>query len=55
MLKTQGVYNVKGHISHPELKEHLIWFELEMYRSIFAELSNLTKRIDYYKSQSFEA
>lgn len=55
MMRTRGIYNIPGHVSHPELKEHLIWFELEMYRSIFAELSRLTKRLDFYKSQMFEA
>ena len=54
-MKAKGIYNIPGHISHPELKEHLIWFEVEMYRSIFAELSKLTKRLDWYKAQSFEA
>ena len=55
LMKAQGIYNIAGHISHPELKEQLIWIEIEMYRSIFAELSRLTKRLDYYKAQMFEA
>ena len=55
LMKSNGIYNVPGHVSHPELKEHLVWFELEMYRSIFAELSRLTKRLDFFKSQAFEA
>ena len=55
MMKHQGIYNIPGHISHPELKEQLIWFEIDMYRSIFAELTRLTKRVDWYKSQAFEA
>jgi len=55
LMKSNGIYNIPGHVSHPELKEHLIWFELEMYRSIFAELSRLTKRLDFFKSQAFEA
>jgi len=55
MMKAQGIYNVPGHISHPELKEHLVWFELEMFRSIFAELSKLAKRLDYWKEEMFVA
>jgi len=55
LMKSQGIYNVPGHISHPELKEHLVWFELEMFRSIFAELSKLAKRLDYWKEEMFVA
>ena len=55
LMNAKGIYNVPGHITHPELKEQLVWFEIEMYRSIFAELSRLTKRLDYYKAQMFEA
>lgn len=55
LLRAEGIYNIKGHINHPDLKEQLVWFEVEMYRSIFAELSRLTKRLDYFKVESFEA
>jgi len=55
LMKSQGIYNIPGHISHPELKEHLVWFELEMFRSIFAELSKLAKRLDYWKEEMFVA
>ena len=55
VMNQKGIYNIPGHITHPELKEQLVWFEIEMYRSIFAELSRLTKRLDYYKAQMFEA
>lgn len=55
LLRSKGIYNIAGHINHPDLKEQLVWFEIEMYRSIFAELSRLTKRLDYFKAQSFEA
>ncbi len=55
MMNSKGIFNIPGHITHPELKEQLVWFEIEMYRSIFAELSRLTKRLDYYKAQMFEA
>jgi hypothetical protein len=55
LLKSKGIYNIAGHINHPDLKEQLVWFEIEMYRSIFAELSRLTKRLDFFKAESFEA
>jgi len=55
VMNQKGIYNIPGHVTHPELKEQLVWFEIEMYRSIFAELSRLTKRLDYYKAQMFEA
>jgi hypothetical protein len=55
IMNSKGIYNVPGHITHPELKEQMVWFEVELYRSIFAELSRLTKRLDYYKAQGFEA
>lgn len=46
--------HIKGYLTHPQLQEELVNYELEMYRSIFAELGRLTKRLDYYKSESFE-
>jgi len=53
LMKSKGIYNIPGHISHPELKEHLVWFELEMFRSIYAELSKLTQRLGFYKEEMF--
>jgi len=54
-VRTLGIYHVKGVLTHPSLKEELVWFEIDMYRSILAELSKLTKRLDFYKAQVFEA
>ena len=42
-------------ITDPLLKQHFIEFELNQWREVFAELSKLTKRIDFYKAETFEA
>jgi hypothetical protein len=41
-------------LTHPILKQHLIEYELQQWRKVFAELSRLTKRLGYYKSEPFE-
>lgn len=41
-------------ISHPMLKKYFIEYELEQWRNIFAELSRLTKRLDFFKAEVFE-
>lgn len=53
LVNATGIRHIKGHLTHPALIEELGNFELEMYRSIFAELSRLTKRLDYYKAEAF--
>jgi len=42
-------------LSNPILQKHFIEYELIQWRNIFAELSRLTKRLDYYKAEVFEA
>jgi len=42
-------------LSNKLLKEHFIEYELKQWRNIFAELSRLTKRLDYFKADLFEA
>jgi len=42
-------------LSHPVLLKHFIEYELIQWRNIFAELSRLTKRLDFFKSEMFEA
>lgn len=41
-------------ISDNLLKKYFIEYELIQWRNIFAELSRLTKRLDYYKAEVFE-
>ena len=42
-------------LSNNILKKHFIEYELIQWRNIFAELSRLTKRLDYFKAEMFEA
>lgn len=42
-------------ISNHILKKHFIEYELIQWRNIFSELSRLTKRLDYFKAEMFEA
>lgn len=42
-------------LSHPTLKQDFIEYELIQWRNVFAELSRLTKRKDYFKAEMFEA
>lgn len=41
-------------LSNKILINHFIEYELKQWRNIFAELSRLVKRLDYYKSELFE-
>jgi hypothetical protein len=41
-------------ISHPLLQKYFIEAELEQWRNVFAELSRLTKRLDFFKTEMFE-
>ena len=52
---SKGRFHFERLINYPGLKKHLIEFELEQWRKVFAELSRLTKRLDFYKAESFEA
>jgi hypothetical protein len=54
-IKQTGIKHIPGHLTHPALLEELQAYELEMYRSVFAELSRLTKRLDFYKAEMFIA
>ena len=53
-------YTNSGHrhyskiLSNPILRREFIEYELIQWRNIFSELSRLTKRLDYYKSETFE-
>ena len=49
-----GNVHLSKMLSHPKLKKHFIEYELIQWRNIFAELSRLTKRLDYYKAEVFE-
>lgn len=54
-MKSLGVNHILGTITHPTLKQELNEYELDVYRSIFAELGKLTKRLDFYKAEMFIA
>jgi len=41
-------------ITNPLLKQHFVDYELKQWRNVFAELSRLTKRLDYFKAELFE-
>lgn len=47
--------HVKGFITLPFLQDLMTEFQLDTYREIFEELNLLTKRIDFYKEEMFEA
>ena len=49
-----GERHIHGKISHKILIDELVEFELEIYREIFCELTDLTKRLDFYKAEIFE-
>ena len=53
-LTKKGEPHIKGVLTNPLLKDDLTEFQLNVYRKIFAELSLLTKRLDFYKADSFE-
>ena len=50
-----GEIHLSKMISHPTLKKHFIEYELKQWRNIYAELGRLTKRLDFYKAELFEA
>lgn len=50
----QGNKHIKGFLTSPILKEEFDKFEIDMYREIFAELTRLTKRLDFYQAETFE-
>jgi hypothetical protein len=54
-MKELGIQHISGHLTHPRLIEELEAYELEVYRSILAELGRLTKRLDFYKAEMFIA
>jgi hypothetical protein len=50
-----GIRHIVGKLTHPTLIEEYIQYELEIYRRIFAELSRLTKRLDFFNAEIFVA
>lgn len=46
--------HVKGFITFPFMQDLMTEYQLEIYRDIFAELSKLTERKNFYKSEMFE-
>jgi len=49
-----GVKHIKGFLTSPLLKEEYIKYEIDMYREIFSELNRLTRRLDFYREETFE-
>lgn len=53
-LTRNGEPHIKGVLTNPFLKDDLTEFQLNVYERIFGELSMLTKRLDFFKADSFE-
>lgn len=46
--------HIEGYITIPFLQDIMTEYQLEVYRDILAELTMLTKRLDFYKAERFE-
>jgi len=51
-----GIFYRKDYLSSKlPYAEEFLEYEVECYRKIFAELTNLTSRLDFYQAEDFEA
>lgn len=52
--RNKGEPHIEGILTNSFLKDDLTEFQLNIYERMFGELSNLTKRLDFFKADSLE-